>query len=219
MKKYNDTVSNKYFNSSSNSNTIQKRMNNVKSENKYYGNSIQKGWGSVFENAGRAFKNIFGSGEARTITHTAVPRTVEELNGFARAIDAAKKAAKDAGNGASVNVGELLQQIIKEHLLEPHETAHIIQSLGEIGSKTKSSYLSKYAAGASVPTPTPAPISTSASASTARPIPDFAFPRSSTSNESIASQIKAQISTSNESARSIVERAVKINNLSYQDLK
>jgi hypothetical protein len=219
MKKYNDTVSNKYFNSPSNSNTIQKRMNNVKSENKYYGNSIQKGWGSVLENAGRAFRNVFGSGEARAITHTAVPRTVEELNGFARIIDAAKKSAKDAGNGASVNVGKLLQQIIKEHLLEPHETAHIIQSLGEISPKAKSSYLSEYAPSASVSTSTPVPISAPASASTARPIPDFAFPRSSTSNETIASQIKAQISSSNESARSIVERVVKNNNLSYQDLK
>jgi len=220
MKKYNDTVSNKYFNAPNKPDVIQKRMNNVKSENKYYGNTIQKAnLGNTASNIGRIVGNLFGGGEAR-----AAARTADELNGFARTIDAAKKAAKDAGNGASVNVGKLLQQIIKEHSLEPHETAHIIQSLEEIGTKTKSSYLSEYAPSASAFTTTPAPASVASTTSTpstttTQPINAASFSRSPTNNKTIASQVRADIASSRESAHKIMDDTIRRHNLTYQDLQ
>jgi len=206
MKKYNDAISNKYFNSSNKGDIIQKRMNN-KVNNKYYGDIIQKGtWNEAFKNINRFFS-------ARNAS--SVGRSVEELNGFARAIDAAKKAAKDAGNSASVNVGKLLEEIIKEHSLAPHETAHVIQSLEGIGSKAKSSYLNEYAAGTPMPASAPTPTPASASASAFSPPPPIARPL----NEKIASQIKIEISTTNESVHNIIDRHIKKNNLSYQDLQ
>lgn len=154
MKKYSDTVSNKYFNAPNKSDVIQKRMNNAKSENKYYGDTIQKSsFGRLSTTAGKVISDIMGGGKAvpaATTAASAAARSVDELNKLAQSLSSTIKSRSN-----TTPVTDLLNQAIKEHSLAPDEASHIILGLKGITTTQRTAYLNDVARMAAGTTPSP----------------------------------------------------------------